>query len=46
MDRGGLDREVLEVLDRLDEGADFESVDQLLTAVRGVYTADGKRSPI
>ncbi len=46
MDRGGLDHEVLDIVNRLPEESDFESEDQLLAAVRAAYAADGLTSPI
>jgi hypothetical protein len=44
-DRGGLDTEVLNVLRRLPD-QDFDTLDDLLTAVRAVYADDGMNSPI
>lgn len=46
MDRGGIDHEVLDVLNRIVEDTDFDSEDRLLAAVREVYAADGLQSPI
>jgi hypothetical protein len=39
-DHGGLDREVLDVLERLPDES-YDTLDDLLTGVRAVYSADG-----
>lgn len=46
MNRGGIDHEVLDVVDRLPEDDDAESEEGLLAAVRAIYAADGLTSPI
>jgi len=46
MDVGGLDREVLDVLNRIDGDADFETEEDLIGAVRSVYAADEMQSPV
>jgi hypothetical protein len=44
-DRGGLDTEVLRVLERLPD-EDIETREQLLDAVWAVYASDGIKSPV
>jgi hypothetical protein len=46
MDIGGLDHEVIDLLNSIDDGADFDSEEQLLAAVRATYRARGVESPI
>ena len=44
-DHGGLDTEVIHVLQRLPE-QDYDTREELLESVRAVYAADGVKSPI
>ena len=43
---GGIDEEVLQVLGRIPEDAEFDNEDLLLAAIREIYVADGVTSPI
>ena len=40
-DKGGIDSEVIHMLERLHENAEFESRDQLTEAIRDMYAQDG-----
>jgi hypothetical protein len=44
-DRGGIDREVHAILERLPE-QEYDTYDDLIAGVRAVYAADGMKSPI
>jgi Protein of unknown function (DUF2795) len=44
-DRGGIDREVLDILHRLPE-QDYDTLDDLIGAVRAVYASQHMKSPV
>lgn len=46
MDIGGLDHEVIDVLNSIADGTDFDTEEELLAAVRAAYSARGMQSPI
>lgn len=45
-DRGGLDREVNEILGKIPEDRDYLELDDLIAAIRDVYEAEQTKSPI